>query len=269
MPLNWRGELLESWPRMVEGVGMFWRYVLVGIVSFWGAGLGAQVEAEFSVLRVDSSGPEDPGLAAYIKPYREGVEAFSAEVIGYAAEPLSRSRPECGLSNLVADSLRVVGEREFESEVDLAVTNFGGLRRNLPKGPLTMGLITELSPFDNYIVLLEVRGELVLELARNIASGSASAISGLKVVGSKSGELLSAEIGGESVVPDGTYRLVTIDYLLANWTSLFREEWIVSRKVSVNLRQREAIVLHLSELTRKGIKVYDAAEGRVRVVSGD
>lgn len=225
------------------------------------------MEVGFAAVRVDEKTAKDEALEAYLKPFREGVAAFSAEVIGYAAEPLTRSRPESGLSNLVADALRIIGEREFDTEIDLAVTNFGGLRRDLPKGPLTMGLLTELSPFENYMVFLEVRGELVLELSRNIAEGRASAISGLEVVGGANGELVSATLDGAEVREDGRYRLVTIDYLVGAWDSLFRDEWIVRKVEPKKLIQRDAIVLHLSELASRGIEVYDEPEGRVTLGS--
>lgn len=264
---NWRGVWLVRRVGPRFAVGMRKRCLLIGVWAWlWALGFG-QVDAEFRAIGVDGAGAVDAGLEAYLKPYRAGVEAFAAEVVGYAAEPLSRSRPECGLSNLVADALRVVGEKEFEVEVDLAVTNFGGLRRDLPKGPLTMGLIMELSPFDNYMALLEVRGELVLELARNIAEGSASAISGLEVVGGPEGELVSATVGGVPVESASVYRMVSIDYLIDNWDGLFREEWIVSKVVSGNVIQRDAIVLHLSALAGNGVEIYDAGDGRVTLAS--
>lgn len=223
-----------------------------------------QLDVGFAVERVDGELMEDEGLAAYLAPYRAGVEAFAAEVIGHAAEPLSRRRPECGLSNMVADSLRVVGAKEFEAEVDLSVTNFGGLRRDLPEGPLTMGLITELSPFENYLTYLVVESEFVEELARQAAGGVA--LSGIQVKLDSDGKVLEAFVNGALIQPDKLYRVVSIDYLVSTYDSLFREEWIVEKRVSNKLVQRDAIVLHLSELDNAGIKVFDAGEGRVEVV---
>ncbi|WP_309023455.1 5'-nucleotidase C-terminal domain-containing protein [Pelagicoccus sp. SDUM812002] len=221
-------------------------------------------EVEFSAIRVDQEVDGDAEMVAYLAPYHEGVEAYASEVIGYAAEPLSRRRPECGLSNLVADSLRVVGAKEFEVEVDLAVTNFGGLRRDLPAGPLTMGLISELSPFENYLTYLEVKGDLVWELARQATSGVA--LSGIRVKLDEHGEVFEATVGGQPVEKGKRYRVITVDYLVATYDSLFREEWILEKRVSKNLVQRDAIVLHLSQLNAEGVKISDGGEGRVEVV---
>ncbi len=247
---------------MLLGARGGWLGVLLLGTLAWG-----QSEVAFTPLAVDGAGPKDVDLERYLAPYREGVEAFSSEVLGYAAEPLSRSRPECGLSNLVADSLRAVGAKEFEAEVDLAVTNFGGLRRDLPKGPLTMGLIAELSPFENYLAYLVVKGDFVLELARQANRGVA--LSGIEVKLSEDGDVLEALVNGEPIQRNKRYRVVSIDYLASTYGSLFREEWIVEKRVSKNLVQRDAIVLHLSELTAAGVKVFDRGEGRVEVVSGE
>lgn len=226
----------------------------------------AAVGVDFSIVRVDAETKGDAEMEAYLIPYRAGVEAFAAEVIGYAAEPLSRRRPECGLSNLVADSLRVVGAKEFGEEIDFAVTNFGGLRRNMPEGELTMGLLTELSPFQNYLTYLEVDGELALELARQISGGGASAISGMQVAYNSDQKLVEARIGGELIDPKRRYKMVSIDYLVSTWEELFREEWIIEQRVSANLIQRDAIVLHLSALTEQGVKIFDAGEDRVTLI---
>lgn len=240
----------------------------------WWVGLGwlgllaaaePEVEVAFEAVRIDRTVAADGELEAYLAPYRAGVEAFASEVIGYAAEPLSRSRPECGLSNLVADSLRAVGAKEFEEEVDLAVTNFGGLRRDLPQGPLTMGLIAELSPFENYLTYLVVEGEFVMELARQATRGVA--LSGISVKLDAEGNVLEARVGGEPVEAGKRYRVVSIDYLVSTYDSLFREEWIVEKRVSKNLVQRDAIVLRLSELNAQGVQIYDAGAGRVEVVT--
>lgn len=221
------------------------------------------LEVGLSVERVDAALGEDAGIVAYLAPYREGVEAFALEVIGVAAEPLSRSRPECGLSNLVADSLRVVGAKEFDEEIDLAFSNFGGLRRNLPQGPLTMGLISELSPFENYLTYVEVKGDFVLKLASYAKGGVA--ISGMEIVLDSDGELVSAMVAGEPVDPARHYKVMTIDYLASTWDELFVNEWVLEKRVSGNLVQRDAIVLHLSELNAAGVEIYDAGENRVRI----
>ncbi|MEM9158072.1 MAG: 5'-nucleotidase C-terminal domain-containing protein [Verrucomicrobiota bacterium] len=238
------------------------------LVFFWvlaGENSIAQstVEVEFLHEKVDDSINPDPGMAAFLKPFREGVEAFASEVIGIAAEPLTRRRPEGGLSNLAVDSLRAVSEREFGTAIEVGVINFGGLRRNMPEGELTMGLLTELSPFDNYLTFLEVEGELILELAKQISGGAGLAVSGMTIRFDEDGELTKALVGGEPIDLGKRYRMASIDYLVGTRDSLFKDEWIVSKIVSEDLVLKDSIVLHLSVLNERGVKIFEEGDGRV------
>lgn len=220
-------------------------------------------EASFSSYRISNDMPRDAALEEYLEPYRQGVEAFSRHVLGYATEPLTRSSPESGLTNLVADALLTIGREEFEVEVDFAITNYGGLRRDLPQGPLTMGLLVELSPFNNYMTLLEVDGELAIEAAKAVARGGV-AVAGMEVERDADGGLVVARIGGEPIEASRRYRMVTIDYLVATWPSLFDRDRIFSQRVSENLLQRDAIALHLGRLNDQGIRIENAGDGRVK-----
>ena len=250
------------------------RSVLAGLLCVWlhpvAAFADASVAADvtFSPYRITEDVEEDRELAQYLEPYRQGLEAFVSKVVGRAAEPLRRAEPECGLANLVADALLSVGREEFEAEIDFALTNYGGLRRDLPEGPLTMGLLMELSPFENYMVYLEVDGRLALAAAEAIAEGGV-AVAGMEVTRTAEGALVEAKIRGERIQADRRYRMVTIDYLVDTWKSLFRDEWVSEKRVSGNLVQRDAIVIHLGRLDEKGIAVRSGGDGRVMTVAGE
>ena len=70
--------------------------------------------------------------------------------------------PESALGKLFTDALRDA------TGVDVALHNVaGGLRANLPAGPLTYGSVYEMFPFDNRIVVLSLSGD---ELRRIIAN---------------------------------------------------------------------------------------------------
>lgn len=220
--------------------------------------------AVFGAERVDAAEAPDASMEAYLAPFREGVEAYSREVIGMAAEFLSpRTKPENGVSNLVADALRVMGAETFGEPVDIAMSNFGGLRRNLDAGPITVGLITELSPFENFLVLLEMEGRQVLELARGIAERGGRPLSGMELVIGPHNELRRARVGGQPIEPDRIYKVVTIDYLYNVETATFPRDRILSMTMS-GLRQRDAIIEYMKRLHERGVALRNAGDGRVR-----
>ena len=225
-----------------------------------------QTTVTFSSQRIDTSVTADAQVEAMLSPYRLRVQEYGAEVIGKAAEPLfSRRKPENGLANTVVDGMKLIGEREFGVKADLAITNFGGLRRDLEEGPITVGLITELSPFENFLVLLEVKGDTIQHIAELVAENRGRPLSGMKVGFSKSSELVEVEVEGRPIDPNRTYKIITIDYLMET-SSLFRGREILSQ-TTAGKRQRDAIIEYFRILNSKGIEVANRGDGRVYLIS--
>jgi 2',3'-cyclic-nucleotide 2'-phosphodiesterase (5'-nucleotidase family) len=48
--------------------------------------------------------------------------------------------------------------------VDVGVLNSGGFRKGIPTGPLSMGFLVEVYPFDNYIKTVEMTGAMLIHL---------------------------------------------------------------------------------------------------------
>ena len=60
---------------------------------------------------------------------------------------------------------------------DMGLVNIGGLRNNMPEGIVRRGDIMLISPFENYVVVLEMKGKDLLELMRNIAAVKGEGVS--------------------------------------------------------------------------------------------
>ena len=124
----------------------------------------------------------DPAIVAAMAPALARVRDLQAAPLGVVLDtPLLRAAaPESALGNLFADALRQ------GSGADAAVTNntFGGLRADLPAGPLTFGQLYDVFPFDNRVVRLVATGEelshVLLEQIGRRGPG-ALAVSGIQV----------------------------------------------------------------------------------------
>ena len=106
----------------------------------------------------------DAASAAAIAPAARQASAMKTQPIGLSLEtPFARGDQlsETGIADLVAD-----GTLASTPGADVAVSNGGSLRTDLPAGPLTYGSIYELYPFDNRIVTLRLTGD---QLTRIIA----------------------------------------------------------------------------------------------------
>ena len=130
-------------------------------------------------IQVDSTFFADPVLEAFIEPYREDLDKQMSVVIGYAAVELYKGKPEAPLNNFVADLMLKRANLEFDQTVQIALTNLGGLRVEIPPGPITRGKIYELMPFENELVVLPLTGVQIITLAKEIGLEGGEAISGM------------------------------------------------------------------------------------------
>jgi 2',3'-cyclic-nucleotide 2'-phosphodiesterase/3'-nucleotidase len=90
--------------------------------------------------------------------WRLRVQAATGEVIGFTAAGLPRS--SWRQANWVLDAWL-----EAYPAAELAVTNWGGFRAEVPPGEITVGNVVDVLPFDNTIVECEVTGaELIANL---------------------------------------------------------------------------------------------------------
>ena len=97
--------------------------------------------------------------------------------------------------------------------VDFALLNHGGMRAPLNKGMVSIEDVFQLLPFENRLVIVELRPEQIKELIRYLEVGKrAHPISGLQIK-MKDGKIEEVKINGKDLDPDRNYHVLTIDYL--------------------------------------------------------
>jgi 2',3'-cyclic-nucleotide 2'-phosphodiesterase (5'-nucleotidase family) len=165
---------------------------------------------------VADSIPDDETLGSLVAPFRERMGEEIRQVIGEAALPLTKAKPEGTLGNFAADAMLWAARREMGDRVHLAMTNNGGLRVPIARGPITVGQMFELMPFENLLSVLTLSGAQVIQLAHELAAWRGEPIAGCSFRIETRGEERWASdilVGGVPVEPDSLYRLVTNDYL--------------------------------------------------------
>jgi 2',3'-cyclic-nucleotide 2'-phosphodiesterase (5'-nucleotidase family) len=118
----------------------------------------------------------DSAVTAMVARWDAGVSQLAAEAVGRNARRLTRGRAvESTVGNFVADAIREA------VKADVAFQNSGGLRADLPEGPVTKGSIYEVMPFDNTIVTVELTGAQVKHLLEEaLAGGRTLQVSGMR-----------------------------------------------------------------------------------------
>jgi 2',3'-cyclic-nucleotide 2'-phosphodiesterase (5'-nucleotidase family) len=99
----------------------------------------------------------------------------------------------------------------------VALTNGGGLRADIPAGPLTYGQLFEAMPFDNRYATVELKGAHIRRLiSTNLQRGAGiNSWAGLTAKARCKGDKLDLEINvaGKPLVETASYTMVTSDFL--------------------------------------------------------
>jgi 5'-nucleotidase len=162
-------------------------------------------------------------VAAVLAPAVERVEAMKAMPLGVTlATPVRRAGRESPLGNLFTDAL--LGS---VPDADVAMNNtFGGLRADLPAGPLTYGSLYEVFPFDNRIVILDLSGRELRQVltAQLLGNGGLVGVSGIRVTAACAGTTLGVTLtrpSGAALRDDEVVRVVTTDFLATGGDRIF------------------------------------------------
>ncbi|MEO8466640.1 MAG: 5'-nucleotidase C-terminal domain-containing protein [Gammaproteobacteria bacterium] len=161
-------------------------------------------------------------VKAAMAPALARVRALQAQPLGVVLDsPIGRTGDlESALGNLFADALRA------ETGADVAFNNNlrGGLRADLPAGPLTFGRFYDVFPFDNRLLVVRVTGEaLAQSLADEVRRGrpGALALSGVHARASCHDGRLEVELrrpSGQPIRPDEELTVAALDTLVQRGT---------------------------------------------------
>ena len=207
---------------------------------------------------------DDPTAAALIAPYHDKVTSQMAEVLGTAPAALTKSAGESPLANFVADLQRERAAQVLGQPIPLGVMTNGGLRAGLPAGPVTLGSVSELMPFENELVVLDAPGPVVQQLF-DYAAHAKMAVSGATYTVTFDGQPKDIRIGGQpfEVNQNRTWAIAISDYLATGGDNMGFFKPLPLRHTNVLLRT--AIADHIRALTKAGQPVAARVEGRVKV----
>lgn len=155
-----------------------------------------------------------PAIAARVAHYRQIIAPQIGAPLGRTTTRIIRKyNRESPLGNLITDIMRA------RTNADVAVTNAGGLRADLPEGVIDRGNILDAFPFLNDTVTIELAGADLRGVIEHGLSlkGGLSQVSGLhatydlkRPIGSR---LVSLDVGGQPMDDARLYRVATNSFL--------------------------------------------------------
>ncbi len=191
---------------------------------------GVVTEASGEPIIIDGQIAEDSTLKARIAEMAGPLDEIRNKVIGEAATPIDGSRDncrskECEIGNLVADAMLA---RMKDQGIDIAFANGGGLRASIDAGPITMGEVLTVLPFQNLLSNFDLKGaDIVATLEAAVSQveegkGRFPQVAGLRYAytmsrGPNEGRVSDVEVFKDgawaAIDSDATYGVVANDFI--------------------------------------------------------
>jgi 5'-nucleotidase / UDP-sugar diphosphatase len=191
---------------------------------------GEIVSATGEPLVMDAKVAEDAETLARIAELGKPLEEIRNRVVAETATAIDGDRAncrvmECQMGNLVADAMLA---RVADQGVTIALANGGGLRASIDAGPVTMGEVITVLPFQNTLSTFEVDGATIVAALENGVSqveegaGRFLQVAGLQYTfdpaapaGARVSDVMVL-VGGDAwapIDPAGTYLAVSNNYV--------------------------------------------------------
>ncbi|MFD2205386.1 bifunctional metallophosphatase/5'-nucleotidase [Kiloniella antarctica] len=193
-----------------------------GVVTGWNG----------DTVLLDNSFPEDLAMKTRIAALYVPLKEIQKRMVGVAATAIVGSRDvcrsgECEMGNLVADAM-LARVNANGGDAVIALQNGGGVRASIDAGPVTMGEVLSVLPFQNSIATFKLKGvDFIAALESGLSkveegAGRFPQVSGARYVWNPAAEagtrVVSVDVGNEKdgyvpLDPDKIYSMVTNNYL--------------------------------------------------------
>jgi len=181
-------------------------------------------------ILIDGQVAEDSALKTKVTELAQPLEEVRTKVVAQSSGAIDGDRKscraqECQMGNLVADALV---DRTKGQGVTMAIVNGGGLRASIDEGPITMGEVLSVLPFQNVVSTFGLKGvDLVAALENGVSkveegAGQFPQVSGLRFsvdlsISPGKGRVSMVEAaegdGWAEIDPDKIYLIATSDFL--------------------------------------------------------
>ena len=205
---------------------------------------------------------QDEKMVALLKPYVDSSAKVANTVIGYSDQTMRVERPEGLLSDFFADAMLSYTQQHYPADsVTIAVTNVGGLRNPIFKGPITVGKIFELMPFENALMVLYLKGSAVQQMADSIAKYG-GAVAGVSFGINSDKKAIHILVQGVPLQVNKIYVVAANDYI-AKGNDHFDPllQAVEARTYPISLRR--LIIEYIQQETKQGRTIHQSLDGRI------
>ena len=172
-------------------------------------------------IEINNTIENDNNIVDFIAPYKNKVDKQMDSILAYSPVDYDKKNGllNTAIGNMMADVTLNLSNPVYKARtnknIDFVLLNHGGIRSMISKGDITFRTAYKIMPFENSVVVCELKGRDVYELINYLTlSKKAHPISGINIVLDKNYNLLDAKINGKKIDENEIYAVATSDYLL-------------------------------------------------------
>lgn len=216
---------------------------------------------QYTQYRIEPSLKKDSAMNALLMPYAKDINATMNKVIGTSAATYNKKQPESEIGNFMADAYKTMAEEKFGRKVDAGFMNDGGIRSYLSKGNITVGKIFEIMPFDNILVLQELKGTVLQAYLDKMAEDGGWPVSKGVTMVIRNKKATEVKINGKPLDPNTVYVVAHSDYVANGGSDC--EMLRAVPQINRGYLMRDAIIDYITLFTREGKTIQPVIENRV------
>ena len=178
------------------------------------------IEVTAERFPINNTIPADTSIAKFVKPFSEHINRTLDSVVAFNPYELNKNDGELNtaLGNLMADIVMEQANPVFNGrtgkDIDIVLLNHGGIRSGIDKGPVTARTAYQLMPFENEIVVTELRGNKIKEMIAYLENNrTAHPFSGMTIKMDKDFKVTNAQVQNLPIEDEKNYFVATSDYL--------------------------------------------------------
>jgi 5'-nucleotidase/UDP-sugar diphosphatase len=161
-----------AYPTMVGTVAVVQAYAYskyVGHLQLTFDDAGAVTKAEGDTILLDVSVVPDAAILARVAELAGPIEELKNRVVAESGGEIDGTREncrakECAMGNLITDAMLA---RVKDQGIEVAIQNGGGVRASIDAGPVTMGEVLTVLPFQNTLSTFRVSGATIVAALEN------------------------------------------------------------------------------------------------------
>ena len=209
----------------------------------------------FNNKLLDHEISEDSIINIFIEPYTKQITGSDLNVrLAYSPKKYTKNDGELNstLSNLFADATfqvcNPIYNKISQENIDIVLLNMGGIRSIVSKGEISKKTAYKLMPFENQILLLKLKGDLIMEMVEYLIREKKShPIYGLQIQLDENYNLKKLNVNGNELDLNSFYNVATTDYLLKGGDNMdfFAKN---SKTFDLKVKMRDVLVKYFQNI---------------------